>query len=75
MGLSGDQVKPVVALIPKRLGPNGQLDLDQSLFKNEVTLRLMHGDSKRAAVELATAARRATRPDFEPEIKPDFWTA
>lgn len=29
MGLSGDQVKPVVALIPKRFRPSGHLDLDQ----------------------------------------------
>ena len=53
----------------------GRLDLDQALFRNDVTIRYLNGESKRDAVDNATAMARIWNPLFHPELSPGFWDA
>ncbi len=62
------EVRAAVELIPKRYHPGGRLDLDQSLFTNDFTIRYLNGESKREAVDNATAMARIWNTSFDPEL-------
>jgi hypothetical protein len=69
-GRSGAEVRMMVAGVPK--SPKGSDNIDQSVFKASLTIRLEAGESKREAVENAAAQVKATSPEFVPSLPPGF---
>ena len=70
-GRSGAEVRMMVAGVPK--SPKGSDNIDQSIFKAALTVRLEAGETKREAIENAVAQVRATSPDFVPTLPPGFF--
>jgi pyridoxal/pyridoxine/pyridoxamine kinase len=69
-GRSGSEVKAMVAKVPR--SPKGTGNVDQSVFKSVLAIRLEMGESKTEAVEHATVAVRANSPKFVPQLPVGF---
>ncbi len=70
-GRGGAEVGRISAFIPES-DPGDSLH--QSLFKDDVAIRLGHGETRSEAVRHATDRRRADGdPTFQPVVFPGFW--
>ena len=70
-GRPGSEVKEIVAKVPR--SPKGAGNIDQSVFKAVLAIRLEKGEPKNEAVEHAIATVRAESPSFVPRLPAGFF--